>query len=160
MDSTVFIRIDFPILLNNEKIHFLTTPDVIDELKDFRSKSNFDLLKQSDKITITTPMLQTLKKVKEQISKVDPRTKLSPADISVLALAFEKECNLVSHDLALQNGASLLKVPIKLFSGKRIRNTYTWSLKCKSCGHLESNSYNNCQNCGGILKRIKKKANR
>lgn len=156
LDSTAFIRLDFPVLLDSKifpKAFFFTTSNVISELKDFKSRMNLDIARQSSRLQITEPSPEILKKVVNFIRKKDPRTPLSNTDISILALTLQLKGTLISDDFALQNAATHLQVPIKTLSGKKITHLKEWKLKCKSCGKFIAFSLQTCPSCGGQLIR-------
>ena len=55
LDSTVFIGLDFPFLQEWKNAIFFTTSTVVSELKDIRSKMNYDILRQSGNLRLNDP---------------------------------------------------------------------------------------------------------
>ncbi len=158
LDATVFIRTDFPRLIEKYRTSntfFKTTSGVLFELKDFKSRMNLDLLKESGALIIENPEPSMLKKIKEQITMIDPSTSLSQVDIEVLALASQSTSPLMSNDLEIQNIAIHLKIPLELLGGKKISYKEIWKLKCRSCGRISEIKGQKCPYCSGNLKKIR-----
>lgn len=160
LDATAFIRLDFPDLLawaKSTSVRFYTTPDVTMELKDFRSRTNLDILKQSGTMVTVEPSATIARKVKRAIQAFDPQTSLSRVDIGVLSLAIElKEHNktsatLITSDYRLQNAAGHLDVPFHVMGGQKIIQLRRWQLKCRSCKELTDVGGQICPSCGGQL---------
>ncbi len=154
LDSSAFIGLDFPALLDVQNVVFYTLPSVIKELKDFRSKSNYDLLKEIKDLFVIVPESETLNKLKLTLKKIDPNQKLSSTDVEVLSLTKELGGTLVSSDLALQNIGALLDIKINNISGKKIKNQRVEKLRCTSCQKIFHRHYKECPDCGGSLKGI------
>ena len=160
LDATAFIGLDFPRLQSFSDVKFFTTLSVELELKDFRSRMNIDMLKSTGRLQFGTPEKNILNRLKRQIKAIDPQTPLSPADLDILALAFQLEGTLISNDLNLQNTAFHLKIPIKVISGKKITHPKKWQLKCSSCGKIGEPTLHTCSFCGGKLKRVLKQGSK
>jgi len=156
LDSTVFIGLDFPFLQEWKNAIFFTTSMVVSELKDIRSKMNYDILRQSGNLRLNDPYPELLNEIKGRIEKFDPKTILSLIDIEVLVLTLQLKGTLITNDLLLQNAASHLNVPIRVVSGKKIVQTRKWALKCESCGTKADKREIACLHCGGRLKRVPK----
>lgn len=154
LDSSAFIGLDFPALLEYQNVLFYTTPSVINELKDFRSKSNLEVLKGIMKLTIVLPESETMKNFKQTLKRVDPDQKLSSTDSDVLSLVKDLGGILVSSDLTLQNTASLLGMKIDNISGKIIKTQKIRKMKCTSCYKIFPEWHNACPECGGSLKGV------
>ncbi len=154
LDSTVFIGLDFPILQSINAQKFVTTHSVIDELKDFRSKMNLDIMRQESKLEVIVPDLQALKLFKKRLRKIDPNTRLSETDIQVLALSYQLNGVVVTNDLALQNVAAHLNLKTRILSGKEIKEIRKTQLRCRSCKKVFRTSILRCPDCGGELKQF------
>ena len=81
---------------------FLSTHTVKQELKDFRSKMNLDIMIQSKRIQLHFPSLKSIIQVKNMLHTIDPNQTLSQTDIEVLTLAWEKKGTIVTNDFKLQ----------------------------------------------------------
>jgi UPF0271 protein len=154
LDSSVFIRLDFPIIQSISEATFFSPYSVKEELKDFRSKTNLELLIQTEKIKMQSPDLRIVNKVKTELKVIDPGHKLSQTDIEVISLAWEKKGTVLSNDLAVQNAAVHLKIPIQIISGKKIDRVMSGYLKCKGCSSVFYSDFPQCPNCGSALKLL------
>jgi UPF0271 protein len=144
---------DFPILQTLKVKKFLTAHSVIDELIDFRSKMNFDVLRQSTKLEVTSPNPQEFKKFSEKIYSLDPNTRLSDTDIQVLAIAWQVKGVVLTNDLAMQNIARQMNITTRVISGKEVKEVRKSRLQCKSCKKIFRISSQQCPDCGGVLKQ-------
>ncbi|GEM_PF-4668644 len=85
-----------------------TTPEVLAELKDRRSKMLADAAKVSGELGVFSPEEKHVEKVKKTAGRILP--KLSKADVSVLALSLELGCPVMTDDYAVQVVANRLGV--------------------------------------------------
>ena len=108
LDTTVFIRLDFPQLIETTEfsnVRFKTVPSILPELKDFRSKTNFNLMKDSGLLEIHEPEFKILQKITQAIKSIEPLTSLSPVDIDILALATELDGTLMSFHVEVSKSS-------------------------------------------------------
>ncbi len=152
LDTTAFIGLDFPILQTFEVRKFLTAHSVIEELKDFRSKMNLEVMLQSNELEVSSPNPKELRTLTHRIHKLEPKTRLSNTDIQVLALTRQVKGVLVSNDLSMQNIAKLMNIPIRVVSGKKVTGIRRSHLRCLSCKKTFQESDQQCPICGGELK--------
>jgi endoribonuclease Nob1 len=127
-----------------------TTQSVIDELKDLRSKSRFDVL-CAQGLTLAVPLVENTEKVKAASKKSGDAGIISDTDCDILALALDLEAVLWTDDFAIQNVASILGVqtaPIIQRKAKRIH----WKYRCSGCGRYFDHD-GECLICGSIIKR-------
>ena len=153
LDSTVFIGMDFPILQTINVKKFLTTHSVIEELKDFRSKMNLDVMRQTNKLEVISPSPREINLFSEKIHNLDPNIRLSETDIQVLTLTWNIKGVVVTNDLAMQNIAQQMNIPIRVISGKLVKDVRRSYLQCKSCKKTFRVSSQQCPDCGGVLKQ-------
>ena len=154
LDSTAFIRLDFPIIQSIENATFLTTNSVKEELKDFRSRMNLETMLHSNKLILTAPDPNNIKTMTEKLKKIDPIRKLSRTDIEILTLAWEENGVLITNDFAVQNAANQFKIKTQVVSGKKINYTRKGTLKCTSCNKNFKLPIHSCPECGGNLKQV------
>lgn len=105
---------------------------------------------------ILEPNEETVKMIKSVITQIG-ETRLSDADISIIALA--KECNatLVTDDFAICNLAKTLSIKLLNLGTKGIKDTRKWNRFCKSCGKGYPPTQMICSLCGNKLRiRFKK----
>ena len=82
-----------------------TTRSVVDELRDLRSKSRFDVL-CAQGLTLAVPSAENIEKVKAASRKSGDAGIVSGTDCDILALALDLEAALLTDDFAIQNVAS------------------------------------------------------
>jgi len=154
LDSTAFIRLDFPRIQTIEESTFLTTYSVREELKDFRSRMNLDTMLHSNRLTLISPDPNNIKAMTERLKRVDPIRKLSLTDIEILTLTLEENGVLITNDFAIQNAAHQFKIKTQVVSGKKIKYTRKGMLKCTSCNKKFKLQTDSCPDCGGKLKQV------
>lgn len=127
-----------------------TTPSVCDELKDIRSKGNFEKWCALG-LRVVTPGPQALGRVAAAAAASRDKSVISETDADLLALALELDAILYTDDFAIQNVASVLGVktsPIQQRKAKRIH----WKYRCSGCGRYFDHD-GECQVCGAAIKR-------
>ena len=127
-----------------------TTRSVIDELRDLRSKSRFDVLCALG-LTLAVPSAENIEKVKAASRKSGDAGIVSGTDCDILALALDLKAVLLTDDFAIQNVAGILGVqttPIIQRKAKRIQ----WKYRCSGCGRYFDHD-GECLICGSIIKR-------
>ena len=132
-----------------------TIPEVIDEIRLGRQARNLDMLLEAS-LRVMSPNDAALKTIEETASKTHDLESLSRTDIGVLALAYQLEATIISDDYAVQNIASILKIPIKT-DLKGIREIIHWTFRCRGCGKYYDKMQPDCPVCGSEIRRVKKK---
>ena len=127
-----------------------TTPTVCDELKDIRSKGNFEKWCAAG-LRVVTPGKESLGRVAAAAATSRDSGVISETDADLLALAIDLDAVLYTDDFAIQNVASVLGVkthPIQQRKAKRIH----WKYRCTGCGRYFDHD-GECQICGAAIKR-------
>jgi UPF0271 protein len=127
-----------------------TTQSVVDELKDLRSKSRFDVL-CAQGLTLVVPSMENSRKVITAAKKTGDAGIISGTDCDLLALSLDLDAAVYTDDFAIQNVAGVLGVqtiPINQRKAKRIR----WKYRCSGCGRYFDHD-GECLICGSIIKR-------
>lgn len=127
-----------------------TTPGVVAELCDLRSKCRFDTLKESG-LTVAEPAPESIIQVRQAAGKTGDRGVLSETDISILALASEIGGEVATDDFAVQNVASALGVRVRPMLQRKAKRR-AWKMVCTGCGRDVENGAD-CPVCGASLKR-------
>ncbi len=145
-----------PIHLNNKKI--VTTPAVSDEFnpggRDFRT---FELLKETG-LAIHAPSKEAINHVKKTAQKTGDDSRLSLADIEIVALAIDinnepdQEATILTDDYSIQNVASTLHIQFQAFSQNGITKKYKWVSRCPGCKKQFKEITKICPICGTIIK--------
>ena len=154
LDSTAFIRLDFPIVKEIKNARFFTTYSVKAELKDFRSRMNLESMLYSKRLTLMSPNPDLTKIMTRKLGRIDPIRNLSPTDIEILTLTRELDGVIITNDLAIQNAAHQFNIKTYVVSGKKINYTRKGLLKCSSCNKFYKFHLDSCPDCGGNLKQI------
>ena len=110
----------------------------------------------NERIKILEPSEESLKLIKSSITQIG-ETRLSDADVSIIALAKEFNATLVTDDFAICNLAKTLSIELLNLGTKGIKNTRKWIKFCKGCGKAYSPTQTVCSLCGNKLRiRFKK----
>ena len=162
MKKQVFI-IDTSAILSGKPIRFdnvsiVTTPAVSDELspggRDFRT---FELLKETG-LAIYAPSKEAINRVKKIAQQTGDDSRLSFADIEILALAIDinkepdQEAMILTDDYSIQNVASTLQIKFQGFSQKGITKKFKWVSRCPGCKKQFNEITKICPICGTITK--------
>ena len=105
-----------------------TTPLVVQELSDFRSRCRFELM-QTQGLNVREPARESVGRVVQASVRSGDAGVLSPADIEVLALAAELGASVYTDDFAIQNVAFELGIesrPVHQRSAVKRR----WKYRC------------------------------
>lgn len=112
------IVLDSPAFINSSlfeiKRKYYTVREVLDELKDLRSKSLAETALISEKLVIREPEKSSVKRVLEKAKEIGSEEKLSETDRHVLALALDLNGMILTDDFSVQNLAAHLGIK---FSG-------------------------------------------
>ena len=144
LDTSLFF-IEYPVSGD-----LFTTPSVVEELVDLRSKCRFESLLASG-LRVAGPSVGGIEKVQRAAEKTGDTDKLSATDRDLLALALDLGATLYSDDFALQNVAHELGVttaPVQQRSAKK----RLWKFRCSGCKRFYRAS-GECPVCGSPIKR-------
>lgn len=132
-----------------------TTPSVLKEVEHIKSGfSALDALKDSGRLIVMEPDPQFQKTANQASLKAGEKRKLSAADLSVISLALQLKCLLVSDDFAVTNVASLLGLRVRpATAGKGIKEMRRWISYCSGCSRTFDASQIECKFCGNKLRR-------
>ncbi len=133
---------------------YCTTQAVLDEVKHIkRSHGAIEALLESNNLQILNLDTKSIKKVVAAAMRTGDYTKLSEADISIIALALQMEIVLVTDDYAVANVATTLKIPVKSVASKGITHTRKWIAYCSACSRAFGPNAKECRLCGNRLRR-------
>jgi endoribonuclease Nob1 len=135
-----------------------TTNLIFTEVKHIKkSYSALESLIDAGNLKIMEPEKSFLKKVTNIAQKTGDYSRLSSADISIIALATQLKITLISDDYAVQNTATLLGVHTKSIGTKGITKVGKWIAICYVCHKSYSPNIMECVLCGNKLRRRLKK---
>ncbi|HNX16871.1 MAG TPA: nucleotide-binding protein [Methanoregula sp.] len=144
LDSTVFFT-DYPVTGE-----CYTTPSVVAELVDLKSKCRYDLLIAAGLI-VRSPESDEIDRVKEAARKSGDLPVISKTDCDVLALAGELGATIFTDDFAIQNVAAVLGITVQPLQ-QRAAKKITWKYRCSGCGRYFKTD-GECPVCGSDIKR-------
>lgn len=131
-----------------------TTNSILNEIKHMNRKYGaIELLIDSDRLKILEPDKECLRQVITMAKQTGDYEKLSTADVSILALAFQLKSTLISDDYAVQNIAAILKIPVGTLGTKGITKVRRWINFCNACGKAYGPNISQCMLCGNTLRR-------
>jgi UPF0271 protein len=133
---------------------YWTTQAIFDEVKHIkRSLGAIEALLESNTLQVLNSDRKNIDKVVAAARRTGDYQKLSEADISVIALAFQLKIALVTDDYAVANVATTLKIPVKSVASKGITHTRRWIAYCSACGKAFGPNAKECRLCGNRLRR-------
>lgn len=141
-------------MLSSEKIY--TVREVVDEIKDPRSKSIYENMVSANKINIVEPSPTSIKRAIEAAIEEGFLEALSNADRKILALALDlKEKGydvlLITDDSYLHRLASKLGVSSRGARRDTPRSFRRRVYKCEVCGYKTRKRVETCPNCGSRI---------
>ncbi|RLE78026.1 MAG: DNA-binding protein [Thermoprotei archaeon] len=134
----------------------VTTPSVIDELRDERSRLRAEVSIAMGKLKVLSPSSEYVARVARLAEQVGSFPKLSEADVSIVALALElKESGesvaVVTDDYAVMDLARRLGIKCKPLRTSGIRSTRAWAPYCPACRRFYERGLRECPVCGAKL---------
>ncbi len=152
LDSSAFFSMDgLP-----EEEH-VCPPGVIRELQNHEDPR---LALWGDMVHVSDCSRESLQRVEEAAKRTGDDTRLSPVDMTVLALALDVNGTIWSDDYSIQNVARVLGVEFKPVGMKGIQKVVKWNYKCTGCGKWYKEKYPDCPICGSPLKGCRRKRSR
>lgn len=129
-------------------------PGVIDELRRYKDR-RLDLW--GDLLRVSDCTEASCAKVREFAKKSGDLGRLSPVDISVLALAIDLNGTILSDDYSIQNVARIIGIPCNAVGTEGITKVKKWNYKCIGCGKWFKEKEDECPICGSPMKACRRK---
>ena len=143
---------------------FVTTSKIYDEFKPCgRDYRNFQLLIDKG-LRIIDPSKSSINSLLNKIRLFGEEKRLSDADISILALAYEYQKLgdlkpiIVTDDYSIQNVANHLEMTIQTMNQKPITKRFKWERRCRGCRKKIIDDVDVCPICGSSIKHVIKKS--
>ena len=127
-----------------------TTPSVCDELRDLRSRGNFEKLSAAG-LRVVTPDPAGIERVAAAAKTSRDTGIISVTDTDLLAVTLELDGVLYTDDFAIQNVATVLGVHTHPIAQRKATRVH-WKYRCAGCGRYYDHD-GECQVCGAIIKR-------
>ncbi|NJE04869.1 hypothetical protein E3E36_01615 [Thermococcus sp. M36] len=147
--------IDAAVFIQGFDVEGVTTPKVVDEVKDPESRLFLEGLISAGKVRVLVPSKESLEAVRKAAKKTGELGELSETDVEVLALAYELEGVLFTDDYNLQNIAKTLGIEFKTLK-RGIKRVIHWNYVCIGCGKRFSEMPQEgvCPDCGSPVRLI------
>ncbi|MBO5547447.1 nucleic acid-binding protein [Methanomassiliicoccales archaeon LGM-RCC1] len=149
LDSSAFFSMD---ALPEEE--HVCPPGVIRELEKYEDPR---LSLWGDMVKVSECSKESLQKVEEAAKKTGDIGRLSPVDMTVLALAVDVNGTIWSDDYSIQNVARVMGLGFKPVGMKGIEKVVKWNYKCIGCGKWFKEKYPECPVCGSPMKACRRK---
>jgi len=163
--SQVFL-IDSSAIFSGKPLNFdemMTTSKISDEFQSGgRDYQRFQLLCEKG-MKISEPSKESITQVRKAIERFGEQSRLSLADISILALAIDVKKSqqqipiIVTDDYSIQNIANHIEISIQSMSQKGITKRFKWERRCRGCRRKVSDDVDVCPDCGSSLTTVVKK---
>ena len=149
--------IDAAVFIQGFDVEGVTTPKVVDEVKDPESRLFLEGLISAGKVRVLSPSLESIEAVMKAARKTGELSELSEADVEILALAYELRGVLFTDDYNLQNIAKTLGIEFKTLK-RGIKRVIRWNYVCIGCGKRFSEMPPDgvCPDCGSPVRLIPK----
>lgn len=135
----------------------VTVPGVLEELRDARSRIQFELAERSG-MKVEESDEKLIHEVMERSKDIGDFEYLSQTDIHILAKALEyleQGTAIVTDDYAIQNVAAHLNISVMPIMQDGIKEVLRWTKRCSGCGrYFEAGEV--CPVCGSKLKKSRK----
>jgi len=142
------------LVFQSHSSRYFTTDAVFDEIKHIKkSHGAIEALLETNSLQVLSPDKNSIEKVISAARRTGDYTRLSEADISVVALAFQLEIMLITNDYAVANVATTMKIPVRSLASKGIAHTRKWVTYCSACGKSFGGNAKECRFCGNRLRR-------
>tara|TARA_E500000331_G_scaffold25828_1_gene22063 strand:- start:205 stop:690 length:486 start_codon:yes stop_codon:yes gene_type:complete len=149
LDATAFYA-GIPFVSNDS---FMTTSIVYEEIKHIKAKQGaLEMLQQTNRLQIRDPSEKNMAIVKDASIKTGDNSTISKQDMSIIALALENDCELITDDFAVTNVAKQLKIQTSPLMTQGIKTVGKWISYCSICGK-EFSKEKECPICGNKLNR-------
>jgi endoribonuclease Nob1 len=148
LDATAFYQ-GFQLRANRKCITTELIVEEVSHLKKDLCPMNF--LIEAQKISVIRPKEETVSYTRSVAAKIGD-SKISPSDVSVIALAIDYGGTVVSDDHRVCNLASILSIPCLKLSNMGIKTVRKWTKYCRVCSKKHSYYENVCSICGNPLR--------
>jgi UPF0271 protein len=144
IDTSLFF-IEYPI-----SGELFTTPSVIEELVDLRSKCRYETLLAAG-LQVIEPTQAGKRRVSDAAQQTGDADRISATDRDLLALALDLNATIFSDDFAVHNVAHTLGIMVHPVLQRHAKKRI-WKFRCNGCRRLYLAS-GVCPVCGSPIKR-------
>lgn len=149
LDSSAFFSME-----NLPKDKCYCPSGVIEELK----KYNDPRLNYWDgMLNVLDPSNESMDKVTDEAKKTGDYGRLSPVDLTVIALGLELNATVMSDDYSIQNICARLNIGYESVGTSGIKKIEKWNYQCIGCKRWFKEKSDECPICGSEMKPHRKK---
>lgn len=138
---------------------YLIPNSVLREIKNEQDRLVVRSAIKNKKLRVSDPGKDSVERVLEKAKITGDADNLSETDIEVLALALEKEGEIITDDYGIQNVASALGIKYIPAAKRGIKKQFRWVYVCKGCSKKYPERKEQCDVCGSMLKKVVKDKN-
>ncbi len=149
LDSSAFFSMD---ALPDEE--HVCPPGVIRELEKYEDPR---LALWGDMVRVSDCSKESLEKVEAAARRSGDLGRLSPVDMTVLALALDVGGTILSDDYSIQNVARIMGIGFRPVGMKGIQKVYRWNYQCIGCRKWYKEKMAECPICGSPMKACRHK---
>jgi UPF0271 protein len=136
---------------------FVVPSSVVDEVSKGRAGKRMDLLISAG-LEVRDPSHDSRSQVMFKAKMMGEDSRLSQADIDVLALAMDLKAPAISDDYSIQNVATMVGVDIVPFKQKGIKEVWRWGVRCPGCHRwFDEAKGAECPVCGTELRTSRRR---
>ena len=132
-----------------------TTPEVVDEAVSKEAEGNVDALVTRG-LVVRPPTNKARDRVLDVAQRTGDDSRLSQADVSVIALALDMSAVLVTDDYSIQNVARTMDIDFLPIEQDGIKEVWGWHWLCNKC-RKEMEGPGECFICGGEAVKKRRK---
>lgn len=129
-------------------------PGVIRELEKYKDPR---LALWGDMLRVSDCTDASLKKVEEDARKSGDLGRLSPVDMTVIALGLDLGGTVLSDDFSIENVCSRMGIDYRPVGTAGIKKVEKWNYQCIGCKKWYKEKMSECPICGSPMKAHRKK---
>ena len=129
-------------------------PGVIDELRKYKDR-RLDLWGDMLRVSDCSP--DSMEKVKEEARKSGDLGRLSPVDLTVIALGLDLDGIVYSDDYSIENVCTRLGIRYRPVGTGGIKKVEKWNYQCIGCKKWFKEKMDECPICGSPMKAHRKR---
>ena len=155
-DTSMVIVLDSSALFSMENLpdeDCVCPPGVIRELRKYDDR-RLDLWGDMLRVSDCSP--GSLEKVKEEARKSGDLGRLSPVDMTVIALGLDLNGIVLSDDFSIENVCTRLGVQYRPVGTRGIKKVEKWNYQCIGCKKWYKEKMDECPICGSPMKAHRK----
>jgi len=129
-------------------------PGVISELEKYKDNR---LQFWDGMLRVSDCSENSLEKVLGEARRSGDLGRLSPVDMTVIALGLDLEGTVLSDDFSIQNVCSRMNIPYRAVGTKGITKVEKWNYQCIGCKRWYKEKLPDCPICGSPMKAHRKR---